>query len=333
MKKLILILASIALFLPALSAQQRPPQQQRNDNMETYLYAIKGADTLYMDRHIDPTRATGDKIPTMIYMYGGGWAFGSRGGRFTYLTDIGVQVISIDYRKGLTKYGYNPAPTEERDAAIQMALDDLTDAMAFVLAHAAEWKVDVDKIMLEGSSAGGITTLMAIYDICNGGPYSKKFPAGWMPAGYIGYAGGIISRETDLKWARKPCPLMFFHGSADFSVTFDKQINGELNVFGPNYILTQMQEMDVPYWLYSEIDGDHVLSYKPYGGYNTHEIQSFVEKFVIQGLHLQMRTLEYNLDESSHLPGFKPVHSKNAEAEGIANPNPPIERGAFHPGF
>ena len=161
MKRIILILASLVLFLSALQAQPA---------RETYLYAVKGADSLFVDRHIDWSRVKGDKIPTMIYMYGGGWAYGSRGGRFTYLTDMGVQVISIDYRKGLTKYGYNPAPPEEMEKAIQMALDDLTDAMAFVLKNADAWKVDVDKVMLSGSSAGGITTLMSIYDICNGGP-------------------------------------------------------------------------------------------------------------------------------------------------------------------
>ena len=293
---------------------------------ETYLYAVKGADSLFVDRHIDWSRVQGDKIPTMIYMYGGGWAYGSRGGRFTYLTDIGVQVISIDYRKGLTKYGYNPAPPEEMEKAIQMALDDLTDAMAFVLKQADAWKVDVDKVMLSGSSAGGITTLMSIYDICNGGPYSKKFPAGWMPAGYIGYAGGIINSEQDLHWNNKPCPMMFFHGSADFSVTFNVQRSEPLNVFGPTYILAQLHEMEVPNWLYCEIDGDHVLSYKPFGGYNTHEIQTFVQKFVLQGLKLEMKTEEYNLEESSHLPGFKPVHSKNPDAEGMPNPNPPAKR-------
>ena len=317
MKKAILILASLMLSLSALQAQQVK---------EMYLYAVKGSDSLFVDRHIDWARVKGDKIPTMIYMYGGGWAYGSRGGRFTYLTDIGVQVISIDYRKGLTKYGYNPAPPEEMEKAIQMALDDLTDAMAFVLKNADAWKVDVDKVMLSGSSAGGITTLMSIYDICNGGPYSKKFPAGWMPAGYIGYAGGIINSEQDLHWNNKPCPMMFFHGSADFSVTFNVQRSESLNVFGPTYILAQLHEMEVPNWLYCEIDGDHVLSYKPFGGYNTHEIQTFVEKFVLQGLKLEMKTEEYNLEESSHLPGFKPVHSKNPDAEGIPNPNPPARR-------
>ena len=314
-------------FLPLLFALSLLAGTARAQSVrETHLYAIKGTDTLFVDRHVDYSRVKGDKIPTMIYMYGGGWAFGSRGGRFDYLTDIGVQVVSIDYRKGLTKYGYNPAPPAEMEQAIQMALDDLTDAVAFVLDHADEWKVDTEKVMFSGSSAGGITTLLAIYDICNDGPYSKKFPAGWMPAGYIGYAGGIINREKDLTWAKKPCPMMFFHGSADFTVTFNVQRSEELNVYGPTYILAQLHEMEVPNWLYCEIDGDHVLSYKPFGGYNTHEIQTFVEKFVIQGLPLEMKTEEYNFNESSHLPGFKPVHSKNPGAEGIANPTPPAKR-------
>lgn len=312
MKKLAII-AGLLLCLVGASAQ---PVR------ETYQFAIKGSDTLFVDRHYDPSRMAEGNTPLMIYMYGGGWAFGSRGGRFTYLTDIGVQVISIDYRKGLTEYGYSPAPPEKMEAAIEMALDDLTDAMVFVLSKAGEWKVDVDKIMLEGSSAGGITTLMAIYDICNDGPYSKKFPAGWMPAGYIGYAGAIINRQQDLKWAKKPCPMMFFHGSGDSTVTIDIQRSDALNVFGPKYILAQLHEMEVPNWLYCEIDGDHVLSYKPYSGYNTHEIQTFVEKFVIQGLELEMKTEEYNMVESSHLPGMKPVRSRNADAAGTPNPAP-----------
>ena len=76
----------------------------------------------------------------------------------------------------------------------------------------------------------------------------------------------------------------------------------------------------------SKLKGDHVISYKPFSGYNTHEIQAFVEKFVLQGLKLEMRTEEYNLVESSHLPGIKPVHSQNPNAEGMPNPIPPAQR-------
>lgn len=312
-------LAIAGLVLVASSALAQPFGPMRKGKMETYLYAVKGTDTLYVDRHYDPEKIQeGKKIPTMIYMYGGGWAFGARGGNFSYLTDIGVQVISIDYRKGLTKYGYNPAPADVMYNAIQMAFDDLTDAMVFVLNHADEWNVDVDKVMLSGSSAGGITTLMAIYDLCNDGPYSKKFPKDWMPAGYIGYAGAIITNDTELKWNKKPCPMMFFHGSADTTVTIESRLNpeGKNNVFGPKYILAQLHEMEVPNWLYCEIDADHIMSYKPFGGYNTHEIQTFVEKFVLQGLPLEMKTEEYNMTEPSHLPGMRPVRSKNPQPEG-----------------
>lgn len=287
---------------------QRPRMNPNPDTVETYLYAVKGSDSLFLDRHINPAKLDkSKKTPTMIYMFGGGWAYGSRGGRYNYLTEIGVQVISIDYRKALEKYGYSDVITSMPDTmsrAINIALDDLTDAMAYVIKHADEWNVDLEKVMLSGSSAGGITTLMSIYDICNSGPYSHKFPADFMPAGYIGYAGAIINEDKDLVWKKKPCPMMFFHGSGDTTVPYDMKRVNKLSVYGPQYILRQLHEMEVPNALYVEEDADHVLSYKPFSGYNTHEIQNFVQKFVIQGLKLEMKTVEYNMIEPSHLPGM-----------------------------
>ena len=280
---------------------------------ETYRYALKDADTLLLDRIYDPAKMAEGDTPAMVYMFGGGFAFGNRGGNFAYLTDIGVQVISIDYRLGLKEYGYRPSPPEVREKATDMALDDLTDAMAYVLAHAAEWRIDPQKIMLSGSSAGGLTTLRAIYDICNGGPFSVKFPSGWMPAGYIGYAGGLSLKEKELTWAKKPCPMLFFHGTADTSVPYEIRPGDYFTYFGPAYITRQLHEMDVPFWFYTEVDADHIMSYKPFSGYNTHEIQTFVEKFVVQGLQLEMKTEEYNKVEPSHLPSARPVRSSKTE--------------------
>lgn len=294
MKKIILTSLAMLILISSSFAQTVK---------ETYLYAVKGTDSLYLDRIYNPEKLTpGAKIPTMLYMFGGGWAFGARGGNYSYLTDIGVQVITIDYRLGLKEYGYGPSPDDVFRNAIQMALDDETDALAFTLKNAQEWNVDTDKVMLSGSSAGAITTLMSIYDICNEGPYSVKFPQGWMPAGYIGYAGAIITTEKELEWAKKPCPMMFFHGSGDTTVAFERKDRSNGNVFGPKYILSQLHEMGIPNYLYVEIDADHVMSYKPFSGYNTKEIQTFVEKFVIKGLPLEMKTEEYNLKEPSHLP-------------------------------
>lgn len=313
MKKILITSAVMIMTMITIAAQNQQRQNQaprrapNPDTVETYLYAVKGKDSLFLDRHINPAKINPDrKIPTMIYMFGGGWAYGSRGGRYNYLTEIGVQVISIDYRKALEKYGYSdvigPMP-DTMSRAINIALDDLTDAMAYVIKHADEWNVDLEKVMLSGSSAGGITTLMSIYDICNKGPYSKKFPADFKPAGYIGYAGAIINEDKDLVWKEKPCPMMFFHGSADTTVPIDMRRVNKLSVYGPKYIIRQLKEMDLPYWLYCEEGADHVMSYKAFSGYNYPEIQTFVQKYVIQGLPLQMETLEKNLVEPSHLPG------------------------------
>ena len=64
MKRIVLIATSFILSLAALNAQPV---------METYLYSVKGQDSLFVDRHVDWSRVKADKIPTMIYMYGGGW--------------------------------------------------------------------------------------------------------------------------------------------------------------------------------------------------------------------------------------------------------------------
>jgi len=273
---------------------------------ETFTFAVKGTDTLYLDRIYDPSVAGEGLMPTMIYMYGGGFAYGNRGGNFSYLTDIGVQVISIEYRKLLAATGYAPVAPEVMDRAVDAALDDLTDAIAYSLSHAREFRIDTEKVMFSGSSAGAISTLMTIYDICNSGPLSKKFPQGFMPAGYIAYAGAIRNHEPALEWKKKPCPMMFFHGSEDTTLPVHSYITSDFSVFGPQYIVDQLKEMEVPYWLYIEDGADHVMSYKPFCGCNTEEIQTFVKKYVIQALPLQMETHERNMVSPSSLanPGI-----------------------------
>lgn len=314
MKRIILIALGAIVTLSSVNAQNFQRFQSK-DVKETYQYAQKDTNNLCLDRIYNPEKFTPDKkMPAMIFMFGGGWAFGARGGNYSYLTDIGIQVISIDYRLGLKAYGYGPSPDDVFKKAVHMGLDDLTDAMAYVIAHADEWNIDKDKIMLSGSSAGAINTLMSIYDICTDGPYSKKFPEGWMPAGYIGYAGAVIDEAQDLVWKKKPCPLMFFHGSGDQTVAFDVQRRSNGNVFGPMYIIKQLEEMEVPYYLYVEDDADHVLSYKGYSGYNFNEIHTFIEKLVLQGLPLRIKTEEYNMVEPSHLPGM-PAHPRKAQNE------------------
>lgn len=143
---------------------------------ETYLYAVKDTDSLYLDRY-RAVNAAGS--PCVIFMFGGGFFTGSRDGKgyipyFEFLAENGYTVVSIDYRLGFKSLAERGATTQERSGGkirqakafmalfldvVNMAVEDLFDATAFVLDHAGDWGVDPGRIIANGSSAGAISVL------------------------------------------------------------------------------------------------------------------------------------------------------------------------------
>lgn len=87
-------------------------------------------------------------LPLIVWVHGGGWRGGDKkGGPFRALLDSGFAVASINYRlSGEAKW---PAQ-----------LDDCRSALAYLRAHAGEYNIDVKRIGLWGSSAGGHLVLM-----------------------------------------------------------------------------------------------------------------------------------------------------------------------------
>lgn len=70
-----------------------------------YLYAVKGADSLYLDRY-EAVPAVSGARPCMIFVFGGGFVDGTRDDAryvpfFEYMAAKGITVVSIDYRLGL----------------------------------------------------------------------------------------------------------------------------------------------------------------------------------------------------------------------------------------
>src|SRR5438270_9327389 len=91
------------------------------------------------------TRTPVKPLPTLIFIHGGGWTGGTKEGRdlaiLPYL-DMGMNVVNVEYR--LARVAQAPA-----------AVEDCRCALRWVIQHAKEYGVDVNKIVVSGDSAGG----------------------------------------------------------------------------------------------------------------------------------------------------------------------------------
>jgi acetyl esterase/lipase len=113
-------------------------------------YARVGEISLKLDLH----RPEGALHPLIVYVHGGAWRAGSKVDvPITALVDQGFAIASVDYR--LSTQAMFPAQVHDIKAAIR-----------FLRANAPSLKLDVRKISIVGSSAGG--HLAALVGVTNG---------------------------------------------------------------------------------------------------------------------------------------------------------------------
>lgn len=141
----------LALFLMTPNAFSAAPAYSRLTELRRNIeYSRVDGVSLRMDASI-PEGTT--KAPAVIIVHGGGWVRGNReldvAPLFKPLSDAGFAWFSIDYRlaSDLLHFG--------------VAIDDVEQAVRFVRSHAAEFKIDPDRIALIGESAGGQLAAMA----------------------------------------------------------------------------------------------------------------------------------------------------------------------------
>lgn len=236
------ILCSVICVIAALlvsSCSKHKASQAPKVQKTTYLYAIKGEDSLYVDRY---AKADTAMQPALIFVFGGGFKGGHRDNEeyapfFNFMADRGYQVVSIDYRTMLSRISPDSlASPMGFVAALQCAIDtavvDLYDATKFVLGNASIWHVDKEKIVACGSSAGAITVMQGEFYRANGLPIANRLPAGFNYAGVISCSGAIAAPAAPA-FKRNPCPIMMFHGDADNVVPFrEAAIPGVAGLWG-----------------------------------------------------------------------------------------------------
>lgn len=195
----------------------------------TYLFCQRDTCDLYMDIYepsCDEVRAQ-----TILYLFGGGFKEGQRDGKlqqawFKQMTDAGYRVVAIDYRLGMkdtsSKMGLVKFVNVVIDA-VQLAVDDLFAATAFIIDNSGELGIDPSSIVLAGTSAGAITSLQAEWEICSGHEAASMLPEGFNYAGVMSFSGSIFSRTGNISYQKEPCPHFMCHGTADSIVPAGKR--------------------------------------------------------------------------------------------------------------
>jgi acetyl esterase/lipase len=92
-----------------------------------------------------------EPTPTLVYIHGGGWIFGSKEGavyQFLPFLEKGWRVVNVEYR--MASNSLAPA-----------AVEDTRCALRWVFRNAAQYKFDPAKIVVTGHSAGGHLSLIS----------------------------------------------------------------------------------------------------------------------------------------------------------------------------
>ncbi|MDR1624677.1 MAG: alpha/beta hydrolase [Tannerellaceae bacterium] len=295
MKKYILFLF-VAVLISSCTKQISP--QSVEIEKQTFIFSIKGTDTLRLDKYDIPSKEINK--PCVLFVFGGGFVEGARTAEYNVeylkkLAEKGYVGIGIDYRLGLKdiKDRNVSDPANIVGAlldAIHMAVEDMFDATGFVYEHAGAWGIDKTKIIANGSSAGAVTVLQGEYIICNNMELSKRLPDGFRYGGIIAFAGAVANESGDLTWPVNPSPIQLFHGDADKNVPFYKALLGDAGLYGSKYIAGQLNKMQSPYYFYEVENAAHEIAHAPMR-YNLGEIGTFIDKFILNPEPLIIHTV------------------------------------------
>lgn len=169
----------------------------------------------------EPTGDTETERPLFIWIHGGSFAYGDKADPMdvdiaTRLAKRGFVVASINYRlRPLPVCACNFLDNPEALSAIGQAYMDGTSAVTFLRAHAADYGIDTDRIIIGGASAGAVTALNVAY-----------FPQRWKGQGAVGdpvHVDGVVSiagMTLPGYIEAGEAPLFMAHGTIDTTVPY-----------------------------------------------------------------------------------------------------------------
>ncbi len=261
MQKQLLIILFSAFFSNFLFAQQNLPVKYKNFvfknvNVQkniSYNNAIKKGikAKYYLLDFYEPSADTALRRPLIIWMHGGGFKFGSKNANGTPLwsksfAKRGFVCAAINYRlskkKPLAKF---PDLVE----GCYDAIEDLKTAVAFFKKNYSVYKIDTNRIILGGNSAGGIMAMQAVYSSSNdlqklfnndsAANYSNAINPMHIAA-IINFWGAIFNTY----WLKNTnIPIVSAQGTRDRIVPFEHR---DIPLYGTNAIHKKADLLHIP---------------------------------------------------------------------------------------
>ena len=185
-----------------------------------------GLDGTAQDLRLDLYEPHGDTAsarPAVVLVHSGAFSFGNKDS--AELVDLagalgrrGIVSASINYRllapAGCTgTNGTSPTCL----AAANAAQHDAQAAVRWLRANQTRYRIDADRIAMAGSSAGGITALLAAYRSDDPGTSGNPAPSSAIGAA-ISLSGGVPGAAAYT--GPGDAPALLFHGTADTIIPF-----------------------------------------------------------------------------------------------------------------
>ena len=229
-------------------------------------------DTLKLDLDLFLPEKVSDKaLPLLLYVHGGGFSGGDRTsghGLCNYLAKNGYVAATISYSLYMKGKKFScDGVLPEKIKAIQLGVNDLWLATTFFINNAKKYNIDVSKIFISGSSAGGETALHAAYlDFNTMKVYGNTLPENFKYAGMVSGAGAIM--DLNLINKNNLIPMMLFHGNGDVTVPYGTAAHhycktnatGWLMLFGSYSIFNHAKELKGSSSLFTYCGGGHEYS-------------------------------------------------------------------------
>jgi acetyl esterase/lipase len=274
---------------------------------KTYIYDIKGIDTLRLDVYTPENIKSTDTLPVILWMHGGGFS----GSHRAYPEDKKLMEyaateqnyigVSIDYRllrkNKPTGFGCD-CTKDEKLETFREAVRDYMDAAKYIVEHSNELQIDTSKIIAGGSSAGAEGILNAVfmreYFLDNAESYNQV-----VFAGVFSCAGAMV--DASYLMLENAVPSVLFHGTKDQQVPFnnaphhycDKTEDGYLMLDGSEVIAEKLEQFETAFYFNIVKEGEHEISAIPFK--DLEKIFAFFERTVLNDEIIQTKIIQTKL--------------------------------------